>query len=204
MCLQSRLWNYFPGITAHRPLSMLRVRFAHRPQMRADKPRKLLALGCEGLLQAQPSDGDPQAKSSDLSCVSSTYTEKVSRRKNGRGEDGRKGGRNHQSLKISPYFCIFSASMCEHTWYMREHTVLCADTILDGSSKDSACQFRRQRFDPRVRKIPWRRKWQPTPGFLPVKSQGQRNLVVYSPCGHKKSDTTEQLNNKKRYNDEQT
>ena len=57
---------------------MVRVRFAHRSQMGADKPRKLLALGCEGLLQAQPSDGDPQAKSSDLSCVSSTHIEKVS------------------------------------------------------------------------------------------------------------------------------
>ena len=28
---------------------------------------------------------------------------------------------------------------------------------------------RRCRFDPWVRKIPWRRKWQPTPGFLPRK-----------------------------------
>ena len=34
------------------------------------------------------------------------------------------------------------------------------------SSKEAACQFRRHRFDPWVRKIPWRRKWQPTPLFL--------------------------------------
>ena len=40
-------------------------------------------------------------------------------------------------------------------------------------------------FDPWVRKIPWRRKWQPTPVFLPGKSHGQRNLVGYSPWGHK-------------------
>ena len=33
-------------------------------------------------------------------------------------------------------------------------------------------------FDPRVGKIPWRRKWQPTPVFLPGKSHGQRSLVV--------------------------
>ena len=64
---------------------MVRVRFAHHSQMGADKPRKLLALGCEGHLQAQPSDGDPQAKSSDLSCVSITHIEKVSGRKNGKG-----------------------------------------------------------------------------------------------------------------------
>ena len=32
---------------------------------------------------------------------------------------------------------------------------------------------------------PWRRKWQPTPVFLPGKYQGQRSLVGYSPWGHK-------------------
>ena len=39
-------------------------------------------------------------------------------------------------------------------------------------------------FDPWVGKIPWRRKWQPTPVFLPGKSHGQRGLVGYSPWGH--------------------
>ena len=38
-----------------------------------------------------------------------------------------------------------------------------------------------------------RRKWQPTPVFLPGESHGQWNLVGYSPWGHKESDTTEQL-----------
>ena len=33
--------------------------------------------------------------------------------------------------------------------------------------------------------IPWRRKWQPTPVFLPEKSHRQRSLAGYSPCGHK-------------------
>ena len=41
--------------------------------------------------------------------------------------------------------------------------------------------------------MPWRRKWQPTPVFLPGKSQGQRGLVGYSPWGHKESDMTKQL-----------
>ena len=49
------------------------------------------------------------------------------------------------------------------------------------------------RFDPWVGKIPWRRKWQPTPGLLPGQSHGQRSLVGYSPWGHKESDTTERL-----------
>ena len=47
-------------------------------------------------------------------------------------------------------------------------------------------------FDPRLRKIPWRRKWQPTPVLLLGKSHGWRSLVGYSPWGHKESDMTEQ------------
>ena len=39
--------------------------------------------------------------------------------------------------------------------------------------------------------VPWRRKWQPTPVFLPEKSHGQKSLVGYSPWGHNKSDVTE-------------
>ena len=46
-------------------------------------------------------------------------------------------------------------------------------------------------FDPWVRKIPWRRKWQPTPVFLPGESHEWRSLVGYSPWGCKESDTTE-------------
>ena len=47
----------------------------------------------------------------------------------------------------------------------------------------SAGDNRRWRFNPWVRKIPWRRKWQPTPVFLPGKSHGQRSLAGYSPWG---------------------
>ena len=49
--------------------------------------------------------------------------------------------------------------------------------------KESTCQCRRRkkcRFDPWVRNIPWRRKWQPSPLFLPGKSHGQRSLAGYS------------------------
>ena len=48
------------------------------------------------------------------------------------------------------------------------------------SSKEPTCQCRRYEFDPWLRKIPRRRKWQPTPGFLPGKSRGQKGLVGYS------------------------
>ena len=52
---------------------------------------------------------------------------------------------------------------------------------------------RRRRFDPWVRRIPWRRAWQPTPVFLPGESHRQRSLAGYSPQGPKESDTTERL-----------
>ena len=44
-------------------------------------------------------------------------------------------------------------------------------------------------FGPWVRKIPWRRKWQSTPVFLPEKSHGQKNLAGYTVHGVSKSQT---------------
>ena len=61
------------------------------------------------------------------------------------------------------------------------------------SGKEPAYQCRRRRFDPWVGKIPWRRKWQPTPVLLLGKSYGQRSLVGYSPRGCKVSDMNERL-----------
>ena len=54
-------------------------------------------------------------------------------------------------------------------------------------------QCRRPGFDPWVGKIPWRRKWLPTPAFLPGEFHGQRSLVGYSPWGHKELDMLEWL-----------
>ena len=71
------------------------------------------------------------------------------------------------------------------------------------SGKESTCQCRRlqrHEFDPWVRKIPWRKKWQPTPVSLPGKFHEQGRLgsclgnPMHSPWGLKESDTTEQLN----------
>ena len=64
------------------------------------------------------------------------------------------------------------------------------------SGKESTCQCRRckrHEFDPWVRKIPWRRAWQPTPVFLRGESHGQRSLMGCSSWGRKESDTTEWL-----------
>ena len=60
------------------------------------------------------------------------------------------------------------------------------------SGKEPVCQCRRHRglgFDPWVGKIPWIRKRQPTPVFLPGEFHGQRSLVGY--MGLKELDTTE-------------
>ena len=60
------------------------------------------------------------------------------------------------------------------------------------SSKEHACQCRRPKrhgFDPCLRKIPWRWKWQSTPVFLPGESHGQKSLVGYR--GYKESDMAE-------------
>ena len=63
-----------------------------------------------------------------------------------------------------------------------------------GSSKEPTCHSRkhkRLRFNPWVGKIPWRRKWQPTPVFLTGESHGQRSLVGCSLQGCKELDTSE-------------
>ena len=60
--------------------------------------------------------------------------------------------------------------------------------------KESACQCKRRkrcRFDLCVEKIPWSRKWKPTPIFLSGKSLRQRNLGGYTPWGCKESDTNQ-------------
>ena len=57
--------------------------------------------------------------------------------------------------------------------------------------KELTGDIRDMGLTPRVRKIPWRRAWQPTSVFLPGESHGQRSLVGYSPQGGKELDTTE-------------
>ena len=64
----------------------------------------------------------------------------------------------------------------------------------DGSEvKASACNVGDLSSIPGSGRFPWRKKWQPTPVFLPGESHGQRSLMGYSPRGHKESDTTERL-----------
>ena len=57
----------------------------------------------------------------------------------------------------------------------------------------SHCNVGDLHWIPELGRSPWRRKWQPTPVFLPIESQGQRSLMGYSPWGRKESDMTERL-----------
>ena len=71
----------------------------------------------------------------------------------------------------------------------QQHVCVCVCIYRWLSGKELVCQCRRHkrhRFDPWVGKIPWKRKWQPIPVFLPGKFHGQRNLAGYSSWGHKR------------------
>ena len=57
---------------------------------------------------------------------------------------------------------------------------------LPANAEDLRCGF-----DPWVRKIPWRKAWQPTPVFLPGESHRQKNLAGYSLWDRTESDMTE-------------
>ena len=56
--------------------------------------------------------------------------------------------------------------------------------------KNSTCQWRRCRFDLWIGKLPWRKKWQPIPVFLPGKSHGQKSLEGYNQQGCKNLNMT--------------
>ena len=68
---------------------------------------------------------------------------------------------------------------------MPSYTCFWASQVFSGN--ESAWKFRRCGFDRWVSKIPWRRKWQFTPVFLPGKSHGQRSLEGYSPWSSKRA-----------------
>ena len=60
------------------------------------------------------------------------------------------------------------------------HFGLSFKTFLVAQTLKSHLQCGRPRFNPWVGKISWRRKWQPTPGFLPGERHGQRSLADYN------------------------
>ena len=94
------------------------------------------------------------------------------------------------------YMVTISFNLCSiMIMYIHVCVYICMCMYLHGppqwlNGKEPACWCE---FDPWVMNIPWVRKWQPTPEFLPGKAHGQRSLVGYSPWGCKESDMTEQL-----------
>jgi len=68
-------------------------------------------------------------------------------------------------------------------FYLYTH-ILVGGFLGCASSKEPACQWRRYKkhgFNPWFRKMPWKRKWQPIPVFLPGDSHGQKSVAGYSP-----------------------
>ena len=93
-------------------------------------------------------------------------------------------------------FCANSLAhtLPKYTWATVTTAYTKFGDFADGTSgKESNSQCRRRWFDPWVGKIPWRRKWQPIPVFLPGEFHGQKSPVGYSPKGSKESDATEHM-----------
>ena len=72
----------------------------------------------------------------------------------------------HCHLTSCPSHFIFNLYISELPWWLRRLSV--------------CLQCGRPRFNPWIWKISWRRKWQPTPVFLPGKSHGQKSLVGHN------------------------
>ena len=82
--------------------------------------------------------------------------------------------------------------MTEATQQQQQVIRRASQVALVGKEPTSQCRrYKRCEFNPWVRKIPWKRAWQPTPVFLPGESHGERSLVGYSPSSRKESDMTE-------------
>ena len=96
---------------------------------------------------------------------------------------------NHLLKRLSFLPCIFSPALSQI-----DHKCVGFQLCWWCSGKASACRHRsrgRCGFDPWVRKIPCRRKWQSTPVFLPGTSHGQRSLAGCSLWGRRESEMTE-------------
>ena len=107
-----------------------------------------------------------------------------------------------EDMTIHSSFLAWRIPMDRGAWRAAVHRVAKSQTRLEqlsthtgfpgGSAiKNLVCQVGDSGSIPKVGKIPWRRKWQPTPVFLPGKSHGQRSLVGYGPWGRKESAMTE-------------
>ena len=104
-----------------------------------------------------------------------------------------------ESVATHSSILVWRISMDSRAWWSAVHGVTKSRTWLSDqqcmhwwlSGKESGSQCRRYRFDPWIQKIPWRRKWQPTPVLLPRQFHGQSSLMGCSPWGRQEFDTME-------------
>ena len=90
-------------------------------------------------------------------------------------------------------FLVFSGSSILFCIFIYLYTNFIYQGFAGGSEVKVSARSAGDPDDSWVRKIPWRRKWQPTLVFLPGESHGWRSLAGYSLQGHKESDMTEWL-----------
>ena len=102
---------------------------------------------------------------------------------------------SHFPIKLPSQGLWTCASFCLGYSLCRLSYDFCCFSFSDSANgKESTCQCRRckrRRLNPWVGKIPWRRKWQPTPEFFPGKFHGQRSLAGCSPWGLRESVMTQ-------------
>ena len=109
----------------------------------------------------------------------------------------------HQGCILTPYYLTYMQSTsCEMLGWMKHKLESTVPGEISITSDMTSLVVQMVKHLPTmwetqvwslVRKIPWRRKWQPIPISLPGKSHGQRSLVGYSPWGREESGTTERL-----------
>ena len=95
------------------------------------------------------------------------------------------GARKGQGHLLSHIYCSnpqFWLLYTDGELYFKPY---CVSDFPDGSDKRICLQWGRSGLDPWVRKISWRREWQPTPVFLPGEVHGPRSLAGYSPWGRR-------------------
>ena len=94
-----------------------------------------------------------------------------------------KGTFSHSPLNSGKRRWAGGESITSDQWHQSIGHVM----AFQGASRQTSCLPMQE-----TQEITWKRKWQPTPVFLPGKFHGERSLVGYSPRGYKESDTTEQ------------
>ena len=92
------------------------------------------------------------------------------------------------SLQLTPKQSSFNRS--DSSYHLSFPLIIIVSPLTIWASLVAQMVKNLPRFDPWIRKIPWRRAWPSTPVSLPREFHGQRSLVGYSPWGHKESDAT--------------